>query len=277
MAPSFGLQQPSPLWLRPLASTSGRLLTGTEGASFPFWSPDGRSIGFFADEKLKRLDVNSQAIQILADAPIARGGAWQADGTILFAPNAIGPLFRVPAHRRTADRRHAAREGPERSSRAVHPSRRATFPLLRQRGRRKSAGYTWLASMAPRRSGCSTRTVPPSMHDRVICCFRGRGSCWRSLSMPRGWRSTVKPFASLTASPSIQGSASPRSPRQHPDRLRTARTASVERSSPGSIVLAGGSRPLVHRIKEAWPILRCRPTAVGSLSAASSVGTGTCG
>ena len=97
VAPGFGLQQPSPLWLRPLASTSGRLLTGTEGASFPFWSPDGRSIGFFADEKLKRLDVNSQAIEVVADAPVARGGAWQADGTILFAPNAIGPLFRVPA------------------------------------------------------------------------------------------------------------------------------------------------------------------------------------
>ena len=98
VAPGFNLQQPSPLWLRPLASTSGRLLTGTEGASFPFWSPDGRSIGFFADEKLKRLDVNSQAIQILADAPVARGGAWQADGTILFAPNARGPLSRVLAN-----------------------------------------------------------------------------------------------------------------------------------------------------------------------------------
>ena len=96
VAPSFP-QQPSSLWLRPLASTSERLLTGTEGASFPFWSPDGQSIGFFADQKLKRLDVNSQAIQILADAPVARGGAWQADETILFAPNAQGPLFRVPA------------------------------------------------------------------------------------------------------------------------------------------------------------------------------------
>jgi Tol biopolymer transport system component len=97
VAPNFGVQQPTPLWLRLLASTSGRLLTGTEGASFPFWSPDGRSIGFFADEKLKRLDVTSEAIQILADAPTARGGAWQADGTILFAPNAQGPLFRVAA------------------------------------------------------------------------------------------------------------------------------------------------------------------------------------
>src|SRR4030095_15910469 len=45
---------------------------------------------------LKRLDITSEAIQILADAPNGRGGAWQADGTILFAPNAVGPLFRVP-------------------------------------------------------------------------------------------------------------------------------------------------------------------------------------
>jgi eukaryotic-like serine/threonine-protein kinase len=97
VAPGFGLERPSPLWLRPLASTSGQLLTGTEGATFPFWSPDGRSIGFFAEQKLKRLDLDSQAIAILADAPVARGGAWQADGTILFAPNPVGPLSRVPA------------------------------------------------------------------------------------------------------------------------------------------------------------------------------------
>jgi serine/threonine protein kinase/Tol biopolymer transport system component len=96
VSPGFGAQA-SPLWLRPLATTSGRLLTGTEGAFFPFWSPDGESIGFFADQKLKRLDVNSQAVQTLADAANARGGAWQSDGTILFAPNPAGPLFRVPA------------------------------------------------------------------------------------------------------------------------------------------------------------------------------------
>jgi len=96
VAPGF-LQQPSALWLRPLASTSGQMLAGTEGASFPFWSPDGRSIGFFAEQQLKRFDVDSQAITPLAEAPVARGGAWQADGTILFAPNASGPLFRVSA------------------------------------------------------------------------------------------------------------------------------------------------------------------------------------
>jgi Tol biopolymer transport system component len=94
-APTFGGL--APLWLRLLGSTSGRTLPGTEGATFPFWSPDGKSIGFFADQKLKRIDVEGEAIEIVTDAQQPRGGAWQADGTILFAPNAIGPLFRVPA------------------------------------------------------------------------------------------------------------------------------------------------------------------------------------
>jgi dipeptidyl aminopeptidase/acylaminoacyl peptidase len=94
-APAFGGRPP--LWLRPLNSTIGRLLPGTEGASFPFWSPDGKSIAFFADQKLKRIDVEREAIEVVADAPLARGGAWHADGTILFAPNATGPLVRVPA------------------------------------------------------------------------------------------------------------------------------------------------------------------------------------
>ena len=96
-AVNFGGRQGGSLWLRPLDSTSGRILPGTENATFPFWSPDGKSIGFFADGKLKRLDVGSQAIAIIADAPLGRGGAWQPDGAILFAPNAFGPLSRVDA------------------------------------------------------------------------------------------------------------------------------------------------------------------------------------
>jgi serine/threonine protein kinase/Tol biopolymer transport system component len=75
----------SRLWLRSLDSFSPRPLVGTDFGSYPFWSPDSRSIGFFADGQLKRLDVESGTIQKLANVPAGRGGTWNRAGTILFA------------------------------------------------------------------------------------------------------------------------------------------------------------------------------------------------
>ncbi len=88
---------PQQLWLRPLDSAAAQPLAGTEGAEYPFWSPDSHSIGFFAAAKLKRIDVGIGAPQSLADAPAGRGGAWSKDGTILFAATNGSPLSRVPA------------------------------------------------------------------------------------------------------------------------------------------------------------------------------------
>jgi len=89
----------SRLYLRRIsASFEPVLLTGTEGAAFPFWSPNGRSIAFFAGRKLKVLDVNAGEAHVLAEAPLGRGGAWTRDGEIIFAPGALGPLVRVPAN-----------------------------------------------------------------------------------------------------------------------------------------------------------------------------------
>jgi eukaryotic-like serine/threonine-protein kinase len=87
----------SRLWLRSLAATAAQPLAGTEGAVSPFWSPDSRSIGFFADNKLKRLDIGGGAPQTLATVSTTRGGTWNADGVILFTPAQGSPLFRVPA------------------------------------------------------------------------------------------------------------------------------------------------------------------------------------
>jgi Tol biopolymer transport system component len=86
------------LWIRPLDSLTAEPLPDTEGASHPFWSPDSRFIGFFADGKLKKVEVTGGPVQTLCDAPIGRGGAWNRDGVILFAPRQYGePLHRVSA------------------------------------------------------------------------------------------------------------------------------------------------------------------------------------
>lgn len=84
------------LWVRPLSSIESRQLTGTEGAAFPFWSPDSRSIGFFSGGKLRKIDAAGGPIQTLADASVdPRGGTWAPDGTIIFSPDTTSPLLRI--------------------------------------------------------------------------------------------------------------------------------------------------------------------------------------
>jgi len=84
------------IWVRSIDSLDAHTLAGSENATFPFWSPDSRSLGFFADGKLKTVDLNG-SVQVVADAPFGRGGAWGADGVILFSPNTQAPLMRVSA------------------------------------------------------------------------------------------------------------------------------------------------------------------------------------
>jgi len=85
------------LWLRSLGDTTAQPLAGTEGATYPFWAPDSRSVAFFADGQLKRLDLGGGAPRTLAPASGGRGGSWNANGVLLFAPNPGSPLFRVAA------------------------------------------------------------------------------------------------------------------------------------------------------------------------------------
>ena len=86
------------LWLRPLDSLEARLLPGTEGADFPFWSPDNKSIGFYAQAKLKRIDVTSGGPLVLCDVVYGAagvGGTWSRDGIIVFGDKR--GLFRIAA------------------------------------------------------------------------------------------------------------------------------------------------------------------------------------
>ncbi len=84
------------IWIHEVGARSATVLQGTEGATYPFWSPDGRALGFFAQGKLKTIDVTSgRSAQMIADAPFGRGGAWGQDGVILYTPDAWSGLYRV--------------------------------------------------------------------------------------------------------------------------------------------------------------------------------------
>ena len=82
--------------VRSLDTGQTRRLADTDGAQLPFWSPDSRSLGFFARGELKRVELDGSSIQTLAPGN-GRGGTWNDDGTILFAPRATNALFRVSA------------------------------------------------------------------------------------------------------------------------------------------------------------------------------------
>src|SRR5262245_4899534 len=94
------------LWIRPLNTFDAVPLPDTGGASLPFWSPDSRFIGFFAQGKLKKIDIGGGPPQLICDAPAGRGGTWSREGVILFAShsratpfegNASDAVFRVSA------------------------------------------------------------------------------------------------------------------------------------------------------------------------------------
>ena len=87
---------PMRLWIRSLDQTFARPLPGTERGTLPFWSPDGKSIGFFSDTNLKRLDIDAGAVKTLAtDAAVPLGGAWSSDGTIFYCGNPGGPIRKI--------------------------------------------------------------------------------------------------------------------------------------------------------------------------------------
>jgi len=85
------------LWLRRLDDFKAHPLVGTDDASYPFWSPDNRSIAFFTATQLKRLDLEQGSVITLADSmDSARGGAWSSEGVILFSRSFWSGLTRIP-------------------------------------------------------------------------------------------------------------------------------------------------------------------------------------
>jgi len=89
--------QPVQLWVRDLDSDAAHRLAGTEGAAYPFWSPNSHTIGFFADGKLRKIEAAGGQAFTLCDAENGKGGTWNRDGTILFASSAASAIYHVAA------------------------------------------------------------------------------------------------------------------------------------------------------------------------------------
>jgi serine/threonine protein kinase len=85
------------LWIRSLSGDTAQQLEGTAGASHPFWSPDGRYVGFFAGGKLLKIAATGGPVATVADAPNSRGGSWSANDVIVFAPDFTSALVKVSA------------------------------------------------------------------------------------------------------------------------------------------------------------------------------------
>lgn len=90
------------LWVRPLNILTAQPLVGTEGAAFPFWSPDSRFVAFLAQGKLKKVEVAGGSSVTLCDAAFGATGAWSPDDVILFTPRGESSLYRVSASGGTA-------------------------------------------------------------------------------------------------------------------------------------------------------------------------------
>jgi hypothetical protein len=84
------------LWVRPLDGLTAQRIENGDGALYPFWSPDGRSLGFFADRKLKTVHLGTGTVRILSDTGEGGGGAWNTDGVIVFADESPSTARRLP-------------------------------------------------------------------------------------------------------------------------------------------------------------------------------------
>ncbi len=125
------------LWIRPLGSLEAKVIEGVEDPTYPFWSPDSVSIGFFAQGKLKKTTLDGGVVQTLCDAPDGRGATWNRDGIIIFAANSGNSgLQRVSAGGGTATSLTKLTASPGGSSEEAH-----RYPVFLPDGRQFLFAY----------------------------------------------------------------------------------------------------------------------------------------
>ena len=224
------------LWLRSLRTGSAQPLPGTEGASFPFWSPDSRSIAFFANGNLNRIDIDGSSLRTLASAPVGAGGTWNREGTILYTLVPDAPISRIPADGgKSAITLGSQPGGPGHRFPQFLPDGRHFLYYVADSPLEACTQELW---MAPRDDGCLMRTPP-------LCSFPRRGSslfalerCSRSASIPYGknWRGTLLRWHKASASMRWAPLPSP-VPRRVPSSIESVKPIASDNSC-GSIAPA---------------------------------------
>jgi hypothetical protein len=167
------------LWVRALGYATARPLPGTDFGVLPFWSPDGRSLGFFAEGRIKSIDLETRLVRTLSTAPVPAGAAWGRGDTLLHPLVPDSPLFRRTVSAGASSRPRGWH--PDRPDIAARPScRMVSGSCSMRRAIRRRAAYTWESSApsAPRASW--TRTPRPSS------CRRTRSSTCSGRRSSRG-------------------------------------------------------------------------------------------
>ena len=152
------------LWIQELDQVRARFLAETEGATYPFWAPDSRRVGFFAKGKLRRVALDDGRVEPICDAIEGRGGSWGSAGTIVFAGSVTGPIAAVAADG-GAPRAVTAIENPEEEISHRFPAflpDGQQFLYLADPGTGGEEGAVYLASLAggPRRLLFKSRRAP---------------------------------------------------------------------------------------------------------------------
>ena len=147
------------LWVRDLASMFARSLPGTNGAYEPFWSPDSHFLAFFANGKLRKINADGGVALLLCDATRGRGGSWNQNDNIVFAPNDRGGLFLVPAAGGTATQ---ITELDQASSEASH-----RLPWFLPDGRR----FLYTAWSTPEKTAIYVGDIDSRTRRRVLTAF----------------------------------------------------------------------------------------------------------
>jgi Tol biopolymer transport system component len=195
------------LFVRSLNSLQAQPLAGTEGAQYPFWSPDSRVIGFFANGRLQKIAATGGPAQTLCEAPSGRGGTWNLDGVIVFAPTNRGGLNRVPEAGGVAIQITKPETGTHRYPAFLPDGRRFLYTWL---GAKENGIY--LGSLDPKPTASSDqrvlldesngRYVPSSTHGRDgTLLFSREGSLMAQMVDPQtlGMKGDVFPVAGLVS------------------------------------------------------------------------------